>query len=107
MELNPVAGWIAAGCPGRCSFARVLDRTGEGLSSAQQRLKSRLRRVLVMRQRRLNLPRFHHLKARAISWAPTLIRRLLAAPQRSLKLFRCLRNDECIPIAAKPPDHAK
>jgi hypothetical protein len=32
---------------------------------------------------------------------------LLVAPQRALKLFRRLRNDECIPIAAKPRDHAK
>src|SRR5216683_8453780 len=74
--------------------------------SPQQRLKSRLRKVLVMRQRPLNLLRFHHLKARAIGQAPTLIRRLLVAPQRALKLFRCLRNDDYIPIAAEFLDHA-
>ncbi len=49
-----------------------------------------------MRQRRLHLFRFHHLKARAICQVPTLIRRLLIAPQRALELFRCLRNDEYI-----------
>jgi hypothetical protein len=32
-----------------------------------------MRKVLVMRQRRFNLLRFHHLKARTIRQAPTLI----------------------------------
>src|SRR5882762_2977622 len=87
-------------------YAGVLARTAGQLPSPQQRLKSRLRKVLVMRQRRSNLLRFHHLKARAIGQAPTLIRRLLVAPQRALKLFRCLRNDDYIPIAAEFLDHA-
>ena len=64
-------------------YAGVLARTAGQLPSPQQRLKSRLRKVLVMRQRRLNLLRFHHLKARAIGQAPSLIRRLLVAPERA------------------------
>src|SRR5467141_5001818 len=97
---------LNAGCRGRRFCAWGLARTARELPSAQQRLKSRLRKVLVMRQRRLNLLRFHRLKARAICQTPTLIRRLLVAPQRALKLFRCLRNDHYIPIAAQPLDHA-
>src|SRR5713101_4155699 len=95
-----------AGCPRRRFYAWGLVRTAGQLPSAHQRLKSRLRKVLVMRQRRLHLLRFHHLKARAICQAPTLIRSLLVAPQRTLKLFRCLRNDDYIPIAAESLDHA-
>src|SRR5713226_9085725 len=86
--------------------AWIFARTAGQLPSPQQRLISRLRKVLVMRQRRLNLLRFHHLKARAICQAPTLIRRLLIAPQRALKLLRRLRNDDYIPIVAEFLDHA-
>jgi len=74
--------------------------------SPQQRLKSRLSKVLVMRQCRLHLLCFHHLKIRAIRQAPTLIRRLLVAPQRALKSLRYLWNDDHIPIASNSPHHA-
>lgn len=92
--------------PRRRFYTGGLARTAEVLSSPQQRLKSRLRKVLVMRQRRLNLLRFHHIKTRAIGQAPTLIRRLLVAPQRALKLLRCLWNDPYVPVVTEFQDHA-
>src|SRR5882762_133823 len=97
---------LNAGCRGRRFCAWGLARTARELPSAQQRFKSRLRKVLVMRQRRLNLLRFHHLKARAIGQAPTLIHRLFVPPQRALKLFRRLRDDPYVPVVTEFQDHA-
>src|SRR5260370_8252465 len=95
-----------AGHPRRRFYAWGLARTAAQLPSAQQSLKSCLRKVLVMRQRRLHLLRFHHLKARAIGQAPTLIRRLPLPLQRALKLFRCLRTDLYFPVVTEFQDHA-